>query len=105
MFNIIKLNAIDNVAVAPMNIALGSIITSELKAETNIPFGHKISLQNINKGDLIYKYGQIIGIASEKINKGSHVHSHDLTKKIKLVKILIIKMIDSLMDIKEKVGM
>ena len=35
MFNIIKLNAIDNVAVAPMNIALGSIITSELKAETN----------------------------------------------------------------------
>ena len=78
MFNLIKLNAIDNVAVAPMNIPLGSIITSELTSETNIPFGHKISIKNINKGDLVYKYGQIIGIASEKINKGSHVHSHNL---------------------------
>ena len=78
MFNIIKLNALDNVAVAPMNIPLGSNINSNLRAETNIPFGHKISLKDINKGELIYKYGQIIGIATEKIKMGSHVHSHNL---------------------------
>ncbi len=78
MFNIIKLNDIDNVAVAPMNIPLGSNIENDLKAETDIPFGHKISLQDINKGDLIYKYGQIIGVATKSINKGSHVHSHNL---------------------------
>ena len=78
MFNIIKLNAKDNVAVAPMNIPSGSEINSTLKAQTNIPFGHKISLEDIKKGDLIYKYGQIIGIAFEEIKKGSHVHSHNL---------------------------
>ena len=78
MFNIIKLNAIDNVAVAPMNIPLGAKINSDLKAETNIPYGHKISLKDIYKEERIYKYGQIIGIATKKIKKGSHVHSHNL---------------------------
>ena len=78
MFNIIKLNAIDNVAVAPMNIPLGANINSELKSETYIPFGHKISLKDIKKDELIYKYGQIIGIATVDIKKGSHVHSHNL---------------------------
>ena len=47
MFNIIKLNALDNVAVASMNIPFGSIINSDLKAENNIPYGHKISLKDI----------------------------------------------------------
>ena len=78
MFNIIKLNDLDNVAVAPMNIPSGSNISSELKSETYIPFGHKISLKDINKGELIYKYGQIIGIAIEEIKKGSHIHVHNL---------------------------
>ena len=78
MFNIIKLNAKDNIAVAPMNIPVGSKISSDLNAENEIPFGHKISLNNIKKGELIYKYGQIIGIAIDEIKKGSHVHSHNI---------------------------
>jgi altronate dehydratase len=78
MFNIIKLNAKDNIAVAPMNIPLGSKINSDLNAQNEIPFGHKISLNNIKKDELIYKYGQIIGIAIDDIKKGSHVHSHNI---------------------------
>ena len=78
MFNIIKLNAIDNVGISPMNIPLGSIINSELKSKSEIPFGHKISLCDIDKGGLIYKYGQIIGKATENIKKGSHVHLHNI---------------------------
>ena len=78
MFNIIKLNAKDNIAVAPMNIPLGSKINSNLNAQNEIPFGHKISLVDINKDELIYKYGQIIGIATNDIKKGSHVHSHNI---------------------------
>ena len=42
MFNIIKLNAKDNIAVAPMNIPLGSKINSDLNAENEIPFGHHL---------------------------------------------------------------
>tara|TARA_B100000900_G_scaffold414237_1_gene440343 strand:+ start:1021 stop:2520 length:1500 start_codon:yes stop_codon:yes gene_type:complete len=78
MFNIIQLNSKDNIAIAPMNIPLGSEIKSKFKTQNDIPFGHKISLTDISKGDLIYKYGQIIGIASEEIKRGSHVHTHNL---------------------------
>ena len=78
MFNIIKLNTKDNIAIATMNIPEGAEIKSKLKTQNDIPFGHKISLTDIRKGDLIYKYGQIIGIASEEIKKGSHVHTHNL---------------------------
>lgn len=78
MFNIIKLNAKDNIAVAPMNIPKGSRINPDLTSLTDIAFGHKISLVDINKNDLIYKYGQIIGKAFENIKKGSHVHSHNM---------------------------
>ena len=67
MFNIIQLNSKDNIAIAPMNIPLGSEIKSKFKTQNDIPFGHKISLTDISKGDLIYKYGQIIGIASDEI--------------------------------------
>ena len=79
MFNIIKLNAEDNVAVATMNIPPGSFINKNLTTSGKIPYGHKISLKTINKGELILKYGQIIGIATDKIKKGSHVHSHNMS--------------------------
>ena len=78
MFNIIKLNSKDNIGVAPMNIPEGAEIKSNLKAQTDIPFGHKISIADIQKDELIYKYGQIIGKAFEKIEKGSHVHTHNM---------------------------
>ena len=81
MFNIIKLNEKDNVGIAPMPIPKTSKVNKNLIAKDNIPFGHKLSLVNINKGDYIYKYGQIIGIASNNILIGEHVHSHNLVFK------------------------
>ena len=78
MFNIIKLNSKDNIGVAPMNIPEGAEVKSNLKAQTDIPFGHKISIADIQKDELIYKYGQIIGKAFEKIERGSHVHTHNM---------------------------
>ena len=59
MFNIIKLNEKDNVGIAPMPIPKTSKVNKNLIAKDNIPFGHKLSLVNINKGDYIYKYGHI----------------------------------------------
>ena len=52
MFNIIKLNSKDNIGVAPMNIPEGAEIKSNLKAQTDIPFGHKISIADIQKDEL-----------------------------------------------------
>ena len=43
-----------------------------------IPFGHKVCLKEIKKGDPIIKYDQIIGFALDDIKPGQHVHSHNL---------------------------
>jgi altronate dehydratase len=82
MNNLIILNKNDNVAVAPF------IIDSQTKIEKQgivsidpIPFGHKICLKPINKGDPVIKYDQIIGFASRNIKTGEHVHSHNLEFK------------------------
>ena len=78
MYNVIILSKKDNVAVAAMSIPAHKEINSNLKSKDSIPFGHKIALSNINKNDFIYKYGQVIGIASKDIVEGEHVHSHNL---------------------------
>jgi len=78
MYNLITLHKKDNVAVAPMSIPANKKITSNLISKDLIPFGHKISLSKINKNDFVYKYGQIIGVASKDIAEGEHVHLHNL---------------------------
>ena len=40
--------------------------------------GHKYALCDIPKGGRVIKYGYPIGVASENINEGDHVHSHNL---------------------------
>ena len=64
MFNIIKLNEKDNIGIAPMDIPADVDLNLGIKTINNIPYGHKISLTNIKKGEFIFKYGQKIGIMS-----------------------------------------
>ena len=82
MNNLIILNKNDNVAVTPF------VINPQTKIERQgivsvdpIPFGHKICLKPINKGEPVIKYDQIIGFASKSIKPGEHVHSHNLEFK------------------------
>ncbi len=49
-----------------------------IKINQNIPFGHKFALRDIAVGDLIKKYGQIIGIVTENIKKGDWIHTHNI---------------------------
>ncbi len=65
MNKIIKISPSDNVAVVT-------------KEKQKIPFGHKIALCNIKKGENIIKYGFPIGHATYDIKKGSHVHVHNM---------------------------
>lgn len=44
-----------------------------------IPAGHKIAIHDIAQGAPIRKYGHTIGVASEPIATGEHVHTHNLT--------------------------
>lgn len=52
-----------------------------LKANMDVPIGHKIALTDIKSGDTVIKYGQDIGKAVANIAKGEHVHVHNLKTK------------------------
>ena len=43
-----------------------------------ISFGHKFAVRDIRKGDKIVKYGETIGLATQDIQAGRHVHVHIL---------------------------
>ncbi|MEN9443519.1 MAG: Altronate dehydratase, partial [Bacteroidota bacterium] len=71
----------DNVAVALVDIAQGTSL--ELGGNTytvtnDIPRGHKFALRNIELNEDVIKYGYSIGHATELIEAGSHIHSHNL---------------------------
>jgi len=79
MFNIIKLNEKDNIGIATMDIPENVDTNLKLRSKDKIPYGHKISLKKIKKGENVYRYGQIIGVTKYEIDMGKHVHSHNLT--------------------------
>lgn len=74
--NIIKLNPLDDVAIATLALPAGSLLegTDGVRTATEIPGGHKVALRTIQRGDPVHKYGQIIGFATQDIAPGQHVH-------------------------------
>tara|TARA_B100001142_G_scaffold277289_1_gene286789 strand:+ start:994 stop:2535 length:1542 start_codon:yes stop_codon:yes gene_type:complete len=82
MNNLIVLSKNDNVGVSQFIIPEKTKIEGrEINTIDPIPFGHKVCLKSVNKGDPIIKYDQIIGFASKNIQAGEHVHSHNLEFK------------------------
>src|SRR5262245_57809611 len=72
----------DNIAVAARNLQPGLEVQhngSTFPLQGRIGLGHKIALRPIKKGEAIYKYGQIIGFASQDIPAGTHVHVHNVS--------------------------
>ncbi|MGH6945566.1 MAG: UxaA family hydrolase [Geminicoccaceae bacterium] len=81
MTTVIRLSDRDNVAVAAKSIAKGSklkIDGQELVALDPIPFAHKIALGPIDEGAQVFKYGVPIGRAKVPIERGRHVHVHNI---------------------------
>jgi altronate dehydratase small subunit len=79
------LNPEDNVATSTANLKAGEIFTLEvggksrvIKLASDIPFGHKFSLADINVNSPIIKYGEVIGRATVYIKCGEYVHIHNL---------------------------
>lgn len=68
MSNLLIINKKDNVGVS-------------LKAG-KVKLGHKIALRNIKKGEVVIKYGEVIGVAKNNIKKGDWVHSHNLASHL-----------------------
>ena len=71
----------DDVAVARGDIAAGQQLSADgitLIAGQHIPSGHKIALRPVSAGQQVLKYGQTIGLATQGIEPGDHVHVHNL---------------------------
>jgi altronate dehydratase small subunit len=88
------LHSRDNVATALVELAPGTRIDLPtgpverggaapgdvpfVEAQSTIPFGHKIALQRISRGQPVIKYGEVIGLATDAIAPGEHVHVHNV---------------------------
>ncbi len=80
----------DSVGVATVDIKAGEMAEGlfmdsqeriQVKANMDIPLGHKIALADAGGGDTVIKYGHDIGKVVEAFSKGDHVHIHNLKTK------------------------
>ena len=55
--------------------------TLTLKAENDIPIGHKVALKALKTGDTVVKYGEDIGKMVADAAVGTHVHTQNLKTK------------------------
>ncbi|MFN5064108.1 MAG: UxaA family hydrolase [Pseudomonadota bacterium] len=73
----LRLHHSDNVVVALEELAEG-ISIENITARQTIRRGHKVCTHPIRKGDIVRKYGQVIGWAACDIEPGEHVHVHNV---------------------------
>ena len=80
--NILRINKLDNVAVALETLKGGELIdiadVGHIQIKEDIPAGHKMALFNIAAGEEIIKYGNSIGRAAGNIMAGEWVHTHNV---------------------------
>ena len=53
----------------------------KLKANQDVPIGHKVALADFGEGDTVVKYGQDVGKVVKAASKGDHIHVHNLKTK------------------------
>jgi altronate dehydratase small subunit len=75
----------DNVATALESLQAGTTVlvkvhgqAEKVKLFVPIPMGHKFALREIETGKEIFKYGEPIGRATSTIDRGKHVHVHNV---------------------------
>jgi altronate hydrolase len=78
------LNERDHVAVLKRPLREGDELVdgpARVAARQDIPRGHKIAVHDVDQGAAVRKYGQIIGFAVQRVQRGDHVHCHNLEVK------------------------
>ena len=78
----------DNVATVLVDLPAGDYMlgSGASKAAISVPedirAGFKLALIDIRKDEPVYKYGYLIGLATEDIDKGDCVHVHNLISSV-----------------------
>ncbi|MFC0323634.1 UxaA family hydrolase [Gallibacterium melopsittaci] len=81
MKQFIQIQTQDNVAVALQNLSVGQQIELNdivITLNQDIPRGHKFAVQTIANGQNVVKYGYPIGHATQDIQIGDYVHTHNV---------------------------
>jgi (2R)-sulfolactate sulfo-lyase subunit alpha len=55
--------------------------TIKVKAQADIPLGHKVAIKAMRSGDTVLKYEHDIGKAIENIPVGGYAHAHNIKTK------------------------
>ncbi len=53
----------------------------KVRAQNDIPIGHKLAIHGLKSGDTVIKYGVDIGRAVAAIKVGEHAHVHNIKTK------------------------
>jgi altronate hydrolase len=76
------MDARDNVAVVTADVKAGELVQldggTRVRAAEDVPRGGKVALAAIAVGEMVMRYGEAIGLATEEIAAGQHVHTHNL---------------------------
>lgn len=80
MRRILVVNPADNVGTV-VDDKTDLLAHADGPIEAGIPYGHKIALRAIKRGGKVIKYGVTIGIASQPISAGEHVHVHNVLER------------------------
>ncbi len=75
--SVLRVHESDTVAVALRPLSAGDVILG-IALRDDVSQGHKIALVSHAAGDVVTKYGQAIGRATQSIAPGDHVHTHNL---------------------------
>ena len=76
----IRIHPRDNVVIARRQLLSGTVLADEggVAIAGLVPPGHKVATRPIAAGEPVWRYGQIIGTATQAIAPGQHVHTHNL---------------------------
>jgi altronate hydrolase len=76
--SVIRLHPGDGVVIARIPLTPGTEVAPGISVgERRIPPGHKVAIRPHAKGEPIRRYGQIIGFATDAIEPGAWVHTHN----------------------------
>ena len=76
---VIRIHPADNVVIARRQLLGGTQLPDEgIRVIGLVPPGHKLATRAISTGEPVWRYGQVIGNATQPIAPGQHVHSHNL---------------------------
>ena len=75
---VIRLHPQDDVVIARRQLIGGERIPEEnLVVAGLIPPAHKVATRRIASGQPVRRYNQVIGVATQDIEAGQHVHTHN----------------------------